>query len=383
MDRIAAAPQSTTPTLSLLARSPRLPLDLEERPAHDADQVLVAIYPQDPLVDKGKPIIVPFPRKDMVSDGTRLTNDLFATENQRTPRDIAPDEHGDYIFAPGTPEFGQVNAHVHATQVVHMIDAYRGTPVPWDFGDPRRSLVTIHVNHDRSGDSHTSFGHRDINLDTYMAPVLGKEVRDCECADAIAHEVGHDILASFRPDAGTSVESGAFHEAFGDITAILYALQFEQNRGRALRQTHGNLHRQNLIAMLFEEDGKATRLRDHPEAHGGFYIRSAVNRTKYDAGKIEDMDPHDASLPYTAAFYDALVAVYERERAAGKPEDEALVSARDQMATLWTRSFDFLPQHDLTFESGARALLQADHDSNAGLGDVLRHAFVARHILPS
>jgi Zn-dependent metalloprotease len=44
--------------------------------------------------------------------------------------------------------------------------------------------------------------------------------------DVVAHEVGHGLLDSARPDSSTSIlEVGAFHEAFGDCIAMLTALR--------------------------------------------------------------------------------------------------------------------------------------------------------------
>jgi hypothetical protein len=58
----------------------------------------------------------------------------------------------------------------------------------------------------------------------------------------VCHELGHAILDALKPQLFNvaSTEAGAFHEAFGDISAILCALQgavamVVGNGGRRLR----------------------------------------------------------------------------------------------------------------------------------------------------
>lgn len=355
---------------------------LDDRPEHDPQDVLVAVYPQDPLVDRDEAIVIPFPSSEIQPAGSKLNNDYFVTRNVRSPHLIRPDRHGDYIFAPGTPAFSQVNAHVHATRVIHMVSRFLGAEVPWRFGNERDKPVAIRVNHDRSDDSGTIPSSRTIDLDTCVSRTLHKEVRAAECADCIAHEVGHDILQGVRPKLDDEDnETNAFHEAVGDIVAIFYALEFPGNTRRALEETGGNLHRQNLIARLFEEQGKAWRLRDHPEAHNGFYLRSAINETRY-APPGKGFEEHNFSRPYTAAFYDSLIALYERNCKSGMEPESALLQARDKLGTVWAHSLDFLPPHKVSFTDGLNAMLQADKKLRAGVGSVIADAFARRDIFP-
>jgi hypothetical protein len=306
-------------------------LVLDETPETHPDEVLVAVFPQDPLVDRDQPLLVSIPRAEMeLADGARLQNRWFTTVNSRSPRRLEPDENGNFLYAPGTTEFAHVNAHVHATKTVQMVERLRGKPIPWKFGNPNRQRVAVHVNSGRSGSSHTNFGPRNIKLDTYTSPSLGKEVKDAECAEAIAHEVGHDILQGLRPQhAEGDLETGAFAEAFGDSVAILYTMEFDRNRERALSQTSGNLRHQNLISKLFEEDGKAQRLKANPEARSGFWLRSAINDKQYQKPEdVKDYEEHRESLPYTAAFCGTLAATYERNGHRSAPHDRALERAR-------------------------------------------------------
>lgn len=357
-------------------------LAVEEPPVAAPDEVLVAVFPQDPLVDRNQPTVLSVPREMLQNEGARLENRWFSTVNTRSPHRLEPDAEGNFLYAPGTPEFAQVNAHVHATRTVQMVERLRGKAIPWRFGNPRRQRVAVHVNSDRTGDSHTNFGPRNIKLDTYMSRSLGKEVRDGECAEAIAHEVGHDILEGLRPDHSEGDdETGAFAEAFGDTVAILYTMEFGSNCERALSQSHGNLRHQNLISKLFEEDGKSQRLAANPNARSGYWLRSALNDSQYHpASEVKEYEVHEQSLPYTAAFYATLADTYERNRDAGQAPTTALLNARDTLGKVWARSLDYLPRKNIHFSDGLAALVQADRELGTGLEPLLTESFASKGI---
>ena len=369
-------------TLPTLPPSKGHNLVLDETPETHPDDVLVAVFPQDPLVDRNNPLLVSIPRQEMETDGARLENEWFITTNMRSPRRLEPDENGNYLYAPGTPEFAHVNAHVHATKTVQMVERLYGKPIPWQFGNPNRQRVAVHVNSGRTGDSHTNFGPRNIKLDTYQSSSLGKEVKDAECAEAIAHEVGHDILQGLRPlHSEADNETGAFGESFGDQVAILYTMEFDRNRERALKQTGGNLRHQNLISKLFEEDGKSQRLMANPNANSGYWLRSAINDTQYHPeAEVEEYEVHEQSLPYTAAFYATLAGTYERNMEAGQSPTTALLNARDTLGKVWARSLDYLPEKNIHFTDGLNALLRADQELGSGLTSIMTESFAEHGI---
>ena len=70
----------------------------------------------------------------------------------------------------------------------------------------------------------------------------GADGRTClsgESADVACHEMGHAILDAVKPELwdAASQEAAAFHEGFGDISAILSALQLQSLRTAILKET--------------------------------------------------------------------------------------------------------------------------------------------------
>jgi hypothetical protein len=57
-----------------------------------------------------------------------------------------------------------------------------------------------------------------------------------ESPDVVCHEMGHACLDAHRPELFDApyIEAGAFHESFGDMSAILTALQLPEMRKLAL-----------------------------------------------------------------------------------------------------------------------------------------------------
>src|SRR5258708_1285214 len=69
----------------------------------------------------------------------------------------------------------------------------------------------------------------------------GRTVFSGESPDVVCHELGHAILDSLKPQLfdAASIEVAAFHESFGDMSALLSALQLPSLREGVLAETGG------------------------------------------------------------------------------------------------------------------------------------------------
>ena len=76
----------------------------------------------------------------------------------------------------------------------------------------------------------------------------GRTVYSGESPDVVCHELGHAVLDSFKPQLwdAASIEAAAFHESFGDMSALLSALQLPTVRQTILVETGGVLYRASL-----------------------------------------------------------------------------------------------------------------------------------------
>ena len=94
----------------------------------------------------------------------------------------------------------------------------------------------------------------------------------CLSSDIVNHEFGHAVLDGLRPYYYESVgaQTAAFHEFFGDLTAILMAFRNNAFRKIVLKESNGDLDTAQLLA------GLAAAVRQG--GHDAPYLRSALNK---------------------------------------------------------------------------------------------------------
>src|SRR5690606_11574372 len=77
--------------------------------------------------------------------------------------------------------------------------------------------------------------------------------------EVVSHEAGHAILDAIRPNylGGTGAETGAFHEAFGDVLAMLMTLGNDQAVDKIVAQTEGGdlSTKRNALSDMGEDFG--------------------------------------------------------------------------------------------------------------------------------
>ena len=196
--------------------------------------------------------------------------------------------------------------------------------------------------------------------------------------DIIAHETTHALLDGLhcRYQEATNPDVLAFHEAFADIVALFQHFSIPEALIAKIRQTRGDLGKDNLLAQLAMQFGQAA---------SGTYgaLRDALakkpERTDYESST----EPHDRGSVLVAAVFAAFLSIY-RNRAAdlvrlatggtgvlmegNLPEDlakrltiEASKSAR-HVLDICIRALDYCPPVDITFGEYLRALITADYD---------------------
>jgi hypothetical protein len=135
----------------------------------------------------------------------------------------------------------------------------------------------------------------------------------------VCHELGHALLDSFKPQLfdAASIEVAAFHESFGDMSAILSALQLPSVREGVLAETGGVLRRASQLSRLAEQLGWAIR-QSVPSAVEPDCLRNAVNTFFYrDPDTLPTMapatalssEPHSFSRVFTGAFFEGLAGM--------------------------------------------------------------------------
>jgi hypothetical protein len=221
--------------------------------------------------------------------------------------------------------------------------------------------------------------------------VDGRTFFSAESPDVASHEMGHAVLDAVRPELfdATTIEAAAFHESFGDITAILSALQLPSFRQKVFDETGGVLNRSSRVSRLAEQLGFAIRAH-HPDAAEADCLRNAVNSFFYrdpqtlppsaPATQLSS-EPHSFSRVFTAAFLDVLAGIL---RVIGNPPSVAnVVRATQDAGALLLEGVLDAPVVPDYFSQVAAHMVSAGESApfNGKYRDVLKSAFVRRGIL--
>lgn len=187
-------------------------------------------------------------------------------------------------------------------------------------------------------------------LHFFHATVADRVVYTGESPDVVCHELGHAVLDAIRPQLWdvASFEPTAFHEAFGDMSAILSALQVPSIRIAVLAETNNEIHRSSRLSRLAEQLGWAIR-QQWPEQVDGDCLRNAVSSLSYEdpdhlpisaPARALSSEPHSFSRVFTAAFMDSLGLMFA---AAGEVSEAALQQVSVDLGHIVVKAIQLSP----------------------------------------
>jgi hypothetical protein len=211
-----------------------------------------------------------------------------------------------------------------------------------------------------------------------------------ESPDVVAHELGHAVLDSIKPVlfALASIEAAAFHESFGDMSAVLTALQLPSVRQAVIEETGGALRRNSSVSRVAEQLGFAIRQRS-PSAVDRDSLRNAANSFVYtnpltlpSSGPATQLTraPHNFSRVFTGAFLEVLGGMVTR--LAATPGIDDVEEAALDMGRLLTRAVIEAPVSTQFMQAVAERMLLADTALFSGkYAEALTVAFVRRGLM--
>ncbi len=259
-----------------------------------------------------------------------------------------------------------------------------GRRITWAF-EGNRLILVPHAGYGENA----YYDRVSKSLQLYWFDTDDGRVFTCLSSDIVNHEFGHAVMDGLRPHYYESLEvqTAAFHEFIGDLTAILMAFRNNAFRKRVLEESGGNLDNDQLLSGLAREFGKAVT--------GAPYLRSALDQSGMNemSGKKE---PHALSVVMTGAMFDILKAVFakHRDEQAERVKNGTLKAPSDRMALAQTvprmqqiaiQPLDLLPPCAVTFRDYALAVLRSEQVSNptdpGGHRQLMLDVFVKRGIL--
>jgi len=296
------------------------------------------------------------------------------------------------IFDPSTPEFRYWNA---ASALARGINFWgpllpEGT-VFSTVQHPMRVQLDegVDFNAFYARDSGLNFFHGVVDkVDPHVTVFSG------ESPDVVCHELGHAILDAVKPELfdAMSIEVGAFHEAFGDISSTLSALQLPSLRQFVLDQTGGKLNTNSRLSQLARQLGWAIRVQINSTEVDNDCLRNTSNNFFYQVpAGLPPMAPatqlssevHSFSRVFSGAFLDVLAGMFHIGPAGGSGDDSGKLDAASKDAgkllIAGVRLATVVPRF---YSQVAAGMIQADQTLSGGrYTNVLSSSFVQRGIL--
>jgi hypothetical protein len=237
--------------------------------------------------------------------------------------------------------------------------------------------VDLNAYYDRT---ELAFFHEKVGQTTYYSG---------ESPDVVCHEMGHACLDAHRPELWDApfIEAGAFHESFGDMSAILSALQLPEMRNAVLSGVAA--YKSTPLSRCAEQLGEAIRKVDKGAVDPDC-LRNAFNAFKYvDPQTLPDSAPatalcaevHSFSRIFTGAFYEILSGMLAIRSKSPKESDLAAVAS--DFARLLMDATKAAPVQPNYFAQVASHIIDADTARFAGkYRSALTTIFVKRLIIP-
>jgi hypothetical protein len=312
----------------------------------------------------------------------------FLPMRQQAPRPDRPGQLAGFAYVdavpekeydPGTPEFLFWQCREAALAAVETWEALAGQLTSWQ--GERRRLQLRHLN--VGADLNAQYNRESLIFNEYTAN--GKTTFAGASTDVVAHEAGHALLDAIRPDLWDAhlFEVEAFHEAFGDCTALLTALADRPTRQKVL-EVAPDLAGPNFLEALLEDLADGVRREAGPD-HPGAAPRHAFNSLAWQLpttlpwwGTPEMIIrwPHSFGRVFLGCFYDTIRNIF-----AGLAAQNAasLWTAAETAGRLLIAAARTAPCTDRFFQAVGRAMVLADEDLHRGAHHLaIRDAF-ARH----
>ena len=244
--------------------------------------------------------------------------------------------------------------------------------------------VTLDAGEDLNANYSRQFGLR-----FYQQTVKGVDIFSGESPDVSCHELGHAILDALRPELfdAASTEVASFHESFGDMSAILSALQLSSVCSKVIAETGGHLNVNSELSRLAPQLGWGIRQLS-PTAVDPDCLRNAANRFFYEdpdelppsapASQLAS-EPHSFSRVFTGAFLDILARMLTT---LGQATVENLQAVSLDLGQLLVDGAHLAPITTGYYSQVAAAMVQADQARfNSRYRSALTSGFVQHGIL--
>jgi len=344
----------------------------------------IQIYEDDPFLEAVSGSS-PVPADPIRTDVPTNTQALLQTQ-------IIGPQPDPEVYDPSTPEFRHWNADSALARAINFWGPLLPSGTQWT-----TDQQPMQVNLDE-GEDFNAFYARDSGLNFFhglvdnVAPPV--TVFSGGSPHVVCHELGHAILDAVKPELfnAMSLEVPAFHEAFGDISSMLSALQLPSLRDLVLQQTGGQLNSNSRLSQLARQLGWAIRVQVDPTAVDSDCLRNTSNNFFYqDPADLPPVapatrlssEPHSFSRVFSGAFLDVLAAMFKVGPANFNGSDsEKLLAVSVDAGRLLIEGVRVASVAPGFYSQVAAGMIQADQSLTGGrYRSAITSSFVQRGIL--
>lgn len=328
----------------------------------------VLCWEDDPESEGASPVAVPVPGDAASRFSLNIMGPAFA-----------PDQ-----YPVGTPPFRYWTARAALVRCRDFWERLLPADAIWQTG------TDLPVSLD-AGVQLNAYYHRAYGLTFYRDTEGGREIFVGESADIACHELGHAVLDALQPALwlAATFETAAFHEAFGDISALLTGLQVDSLCAYVLARHGGWIERDSRWTRVGEALGKALNRRDPDRASplclrnasNGLYYRNPAQLPASGPDFQLTREPHSLARTFVGGFIESLGGMIRAQASNPTVDDVQTTSVK---AAVWLiAAIRAAPvQVDYFFQLASALVRQALVVGEENNRDIIASAFVRRGILP-
>lgn len=253
---------------------------------------------------------------------------------------------------------------------------------------------TLAVVLEKGEDLNSNYDRQALNFYRGKLRIRGQQEIDVFAAaspDMLCHELGHAILDAINPQLWNtaSQEIAAFHESFGDMSALLCSLQLPSFCQSILSDTGGHLFLNSRLSRIAEQFGIAVHA-ENPEQAEADCLRNAFNAFNYDnpvnlpnhapATNLSS-DSHSFSRIFTGALFEAMAGMLDVVAGNAERTPDHLLTVTQHMRKIMVdgiKNTDVVPNY---FAQVAAAMVEKSFNSNPAYPAIFRSIFVRRGII--
>lgn len=294
---------------------------------------------------------------------------------------VPADLNRDFLLEPAAnvDAFDAVHTYTIVRQVLTMYQRALGKKMVWEWNtDGSEETIKVFPHAGEAENAYYSRDEKALKFFYFTPPRnsgLTAKVYTCRSIDVVAHEAGHAVLDSLKPEwllFSSPAQTGALHESFGDLTSLFLILSQMDQVEYIVAQTKADLHQKNILAQLAEEFGLAFNMTNG--------LRNADNDFKLSEVTQE---VHHLSQVFTGAVFDVIADLFTAGRDPYiRDSADVLYQVGKYVCGLTLRAFIKAPDTNATFADVANGMIElANADGREDCAKFVQKHFEFREVL--